>query len=321
MSRSTYTPIMTYTGAGNLAVYSFSFKIEALAQLLIKEYNTLGVETQSVRGTDVTYLSGVTFDAVEGSGVVTLAANLTTGYTLKILLANDAPTQPTEWREKFGFNLKGFEMAIDWVAGSVMRNAYLAQRSMRLSDYTLLSAFDPTLPIEVTDAVSQTIVTNAAGTALKIGPTASEIAAAQAYAVAAAASAAAALASEVAAAASAAAAALSAASSYSEWVEHAITDAQAATALTGETIDGTVYSAKFYEYEIIRGTTVFVNGTFALQYINSTWRVVTGAALTTIAHGVTITVTQATTIGTVKAALDTGAGSGTLKLSSRSIPV
>jgi hypothetical protein len=60
MSRAAYTPIMTYTGAGNLAVYTFSFKITALVQLLVVEYDTNGLETQRVRGTDTSYLSSGT---------------------------------------------------------------------------------------------------------------------------------------------------------------------------------------------------------------------------------------------------------------------
>lgn len=209
MSRSTYTPTVDYTGTGLLAVYTFPFKIEELSQLLVVEYDDAGLETQRVRGTDVTYLSGVVFDAVEGAGTVTLAANLTTDYKLILLLANDSPTQPTELKNKFDFTLKKFENALDWIAGAVARVAYLSQRSVKLSDYTDETAFDPTLPIEVTDAISQSIMTKADGTGFQIGPDISAISGAAASAAAAAVSAADSAAEAVAAAASAVAAATS----------------------------------------------------------------------------------------------------------------
>ena len=42
--------------------------------------------------------------------------------------------------------------------------------------------------------------------------------------------------------------------------EHAVTDAQSATDLTGETIDFATYSSVDYDFEILRGTTVIANG-------------------------------------------------------------
>jgi len=106
MSRPTYAPKETFVGAGNLAVYTFNFKIEALAQLLVIEVDDNGVETQRVLGTDTSvYLSGVVFDSVEGGGTVTLLANLPTDFTLILLQANDLPTQTFEFRNKTSFTL------------------------------------------------------------------------------------------------------------------------------------------------------------------------------------------------------------------------
>ena len=52
----------------------------------------------------------------------------------------------------------------------------------------------------------------------------------------------------------------------------------------------------------------------AMQYLNGTWRVLTGASVANEAHGVTFSVNQTTTNGQLRAALDSGAGSGDIKL-------
>jgi hypothetical protein len=106
----------------------------------------------------------------------------------------------------------------------------------------------------------------------------------------------------------------------SPWVEHAVTDAQAATNLTGETIDFDDYSSVFYEVEIIRGTAYFANGNIAIQDVNGTGRLVTGSMLALEAHGVTFSITQASTVCQLRAALSTGPGNGTIKLKKNLIP-
>lgn len=97
-------------------------------------------------------------------------------------------------------------------------------------------------------------------------------------------------------------------------VEHAVTDGQTATDLTDETVDADDYSSAFYIAEIIRGTTVVSTFQFALHDLNGTWRLVTGASLSTTPHGVTLTISQTTTVAQLRAALDSGAGNGTIKL-------
>jgi hypothetical protein len=104
------------------------------------------------------------------------------------------------------------------------------------------------------------------------------------------------------------------------WVEHSVTDGQAATALTGETIDFASYSSVYYDVEIIRGTATFSNGSLAIQNVNGTGRVVTGASLALEAHGVTFSISQASTVCTLRAALSTGPGNGTVKLKKTLIP-
>ena len=149
MARASYIAKDKHTGLGNLAAYAFTFKIEAKSQLEVVEYNSSGVETQRVRGTDTsTYVSSVVFDAEAGGGTVTLLANLASGSKLYLILANDAPTQPTELRNKQAFVLKTIENAFDFMVGPIQRLAYLAARSLRVHD-NVSDSFDPKLPTPV----------------------------------------------------------------------------------------------------------------------------------------------------------------------------
>lgn len=100
----------------------------------------------------------------------------------------------------------------------------------------------------------------------------------------------------------------------SPWTEHAITDGQSATNLTGETVDFATYTSCMYECEIIRGTTVIANGHIAVQNLNGTGRVKTGAFMTDIAHGVTFSVSQSGMVCQLKAAATSGPGNGSIKL-------
>lgn len=92
---------------------------------------------------------------------------------------------------------------------------------------------------------------------------------------------------------------------------HSFTDGQSATSLTGETVNSASYKSVVYEFEIIRGTTVFANGRFSLQYLNSAWRIADGAYDGEI-HGLTFTL-SGTTTAQLRLAADVGAGNGTIK--------
>lgn len=109
--------------------------------------------------------------------------------------------------------------------------------------------------------------------------------------------------------------------SESPWAEHAVTDAMSATDLSGETVNFALYSSALYDVEILRGTTVIANGQIAVQNLNGTGRVVTGAFIAAEAHGVTFSVSQAALVAQLRAATSTGPGAGTIKLSRRLIPV
>lgn len=104
---------------------------------------------------------------------------------------------------------------------------------------------------------------------------------------------------------------------WSAYSEHAVTDGQSATDLSGESFLSATYSSVDYDFEIIRGTTVNANGTFSLQKQNGTWRISLGPYRGDI-HGVTFTL-SGTTTQQLRAALNSGAGNGTIKLSRRLI--
>jgi hypothetical protein len=93
---------------------------------------------------------------------------------------------------------------------------------------------------------------------------------------------------------------------------HSVTDGQAATNLTGETVDGTVYTSAVYQVEIIRGTAYFSSGDLSLHYKNSTWELVLGGMRGDDTE-VTFTVSQTGSTAQLRAALSSGPGSGTIK--------
>ncbi len=91
---------------------------------------------------------------------------------------------------------------------------------------------------------------------------------------------------------------------------HAFTAGQSDTDLTGETVDSAVYTSAVYEFEIIRGTTIFANGRIALQYLNSTWRIADGGYLGE-EHGLTWSL-SGTTTAQLRVAANAGSN-GTIK--------
>jgi len=104
---------------------------------------------------------------------------------------------------------------------------------------------------------------------------------------------------------------------FSAFTSHSVTDGQSASNLSGETFLSATYSAVDYFFEIIRGTTVNATGEFSAQKQNGSWRIALGPYRGDI-HGVTFTL-SGTTTQQLRAALNTGAGNGTIKLSRRLI--
>jgi hypothetical protein len=103
-------------------------------------------------------------------------------------------------------------------------------------------------------------------------------------------------------------------SSSSVMTRFSVTSGQSATNLSGESYSGTQYTSIQYSFEIQQGTTIFSNGTFWVQYLNSTWQIVLGETFDNgTTNGVTFSVTQSTTFFQLKAA-ESGLGNGTIKL-------
>jgi hypothetical protein len=103
-------------------------------------------------------------------------------------------------------------------------------------------------------------------------------------------------------------------SPYSYPTKYTVTSGQSATNLSGETIDGAVYTSAFYQFEIQQGATIFSSGHFVMQYLNSTWQLIMGETIDNgTSTGVSFSCTQSTTVGQIQAA-ESGLGNGTIKL-------
>lgn len=213
MSISEFNVKEQWIGTADTSDYTFDFTIQDELHLLIYMQDDTGaiVDGYPVRGDDTTVLTGVIFDAVAGGGTISLVDDLPDSYVLTALMANDAPTQASEFKGKGSFTLSNIELALDFLACQIQRLAYLTQRSVKLSDVDDSDVFDSSLPAGAVDEAGATIVINADGDGYDFGATLTQIADASTYAAQALASQVAALASQVAAAASATAAAASAA--------------------------------------------------------------------------------------------------------------
>src|SRR5690606_14819709 len=124
----------SFIGTGSVSQYTFDFKIEDLSHLEVVLANSEGMEVTRVRGDDTEVLDSVTFDNIRGGGTVTLKENLESGWTMLLLLANDVPTQPYEFRRLNSFSLPLFERAMDFFTGALQRVSYLVGKSIKLND-------------------------------------------------------------------------------------------------------------------------------------------------------------------------------------------
>ncbi len=300
--------IEKYTGSGALSAYTFDFKIADLTQIEIIVLDNTGLQTEDVLGTDTTYLSSVTFDAINGGGTVNLKVALPASYTICLIYCDDAPVQSYTFRDQLSFSLEQFEMALDAIAGPLQRVAWLVKRCIRLDDSvdTLATPFNMEIPISALQT-GRAIIVNATGDGFGVGPNATDIANAQANAAS--------------AAASAAAVAAGVSQAFISSGPFNITAGQAATDLAAETGDITVITSRFYVAEIFR-TGNFVGhqffsvfnagGTFVLIFDRE---VQGGGGAIGTPSGVTFTLRQpAGNLFYLRAAADSTWGDGTVKL-------
>jgi hypothetical protein len=102
-------------------------------------------------------------------------------------------------------------------------------------------------------------------------------------------------------------------SGLSAITKYSINDGAGPVNLSGQTVPGGTHTSAVYEYEIIRGITVFASGKFYLQYLNSTWRLEDAGSFGD-ASGATFAVTQVGDLAQLNVTFDVGAGNGTVKV-------
>lgn len=175
MSRDTYTPKHKYTGNNSLSEYTFDFKINHLDHLLVIVADTEGEELYRVRGSDNNFLSSVEFDPNEGGGTVYLKEILPTNWKLQLVLANDAPIQNFEFRNKTSFRLRSFEDALDLLMGAIQRLTFRAKQALRIHDLDDEDTFNPQLPPKIAEQNGRMIIVNNDGTGFDYGPSIEEL--------------------------------------------------------------------------------------------------------------------------------------------------
>ncbi len=209
-------------GTGDTVEYTFDFKITDPTHLLIYVQDDSGAVVQKIRGDDTDYLASLAYDSIDGGGTITLVDDLPSEYVMTMLLAPDEPDQPTAFPNKTSFSLDILEGVLDLIASQIQRVAYLAQRAIVLHDLDDIDAFDPTLPLGISDNPGGIVSVNEDGSGFEFVVTTGMIESAEGYAAL--------------AAASEAAAAISAADASTSADEAA---ASAAAALSGVTVYGT----------------------------------------------------------------------------------
>lgn len=149
---NTYQKFVSYVGAGNLATYTFPFKIKSADEILIMVFDTtLNTLVFSEAGNVLTNVTSVTFDAVNGAGSIVLPANLAVGRKLFIKLGTEAPSQDFQFREQSDFKLRQIEQGLDYCVMMIQRLFEKSSRALSFNDsasYTTgLSTEITTLPV------------------------------------------------------------------------------------------------------------------------------------------------------------------------------
>ena len=178
MSISSTTSVVRYTGNNTTPTYSYTFKIFEEGDLLVTSMNTSNVETVLALTTDYT----VSGEGDSGGGSITLVAgNLATGYILTIRRVNDL-VQETDIRNQGAYYPSVIEDQLDKMVMIDQQQQNEIDRSPKLPESTAIADFDITLPTDMVDNPSATIIINATGDGFEIGPTGTAISAAQGYA-------------------------------------------------------------------------------------------------------------------------------------------
>lgn len=191
MTISSLTNRVEYLGTGAVSTYAYPFKIFNEDDLLVVQVDTSDVETELIIDDDYT-VSGV--GTSTGGNITLVAGNLTSGYSL-IIRRKLSLVQSTDIRNQGSFFPEAHENQFDKFAMIHQQQQDELDRSFKISDAGDPADFDASVPREIIGQANVTIMTNATGDGMEVGPSAAAISAAAANAASAAASAASAAAS------------------------------------------------------------------------------------------------------------------------------
>lgn len=319
MSLTNVTVKATYPGNASTTEFAIPFDpiVDDSAETLVyirdegEDPVTETLQTEGA-GNDYTLTGAVSADDFND----TVTFNSAPAADQKVIIIRQLPLTQLLALTNSNFNAANVNQALDRLV------AMIQQLDEELSRCVKLSITEQEGEITFPDPVADKLVKfNSAGDDLEVTSfTGTDVENAEGYSTAAVDAQNAAEAAQAAAEAAQAAAEAAANQDWSAWVEHSVNDGQAATNLNDETVDGAVYSSAWYHYEIIRGTSVVASGTLALHYKNSTWSDPLMGLEFGDASGVTFSQQQSSTSTQLKAALNSGAGNGTIKLSRRLIP-
>lgn len=167
MSLSSAISRNDYIGNGATSVYSFTFKIQDASHIKVIKLDTSNIETVLNLNSDYT-ITGV--GSASGGSVTLLAGNLTSGYKLAIV-RNIPLKQETDIRNQGAFYPEIHEDVFDRLTSIDQQQQDSIDRSLRLPQSLNPSSFDMELPSNVVASPDSTIVINATGTGLEVGPT------------------------------------------------------------------------------------------------------------------------------------------------------
>lgn len=151
---------------GIQTVFTFDFKIVNPEHLLVLLYRPIdGALLWEARGNETTYFTTVLNDDLSGGSITTYDIPETDTQII-MLLADDAPTQPTKFTADTRYTMKKIEASLDILSGQVQRIRYLLDRSIRLPE-----KWTAELTTELAEVVPEAVpMVNEAGDAFILVP-------------------------------------------------------------------------------------------------------------------------------------------------------
>lgn len=176
-----------HIGTGALSEYPYTFRIFSDSDLLVTVRDTDDEETTLVLDTDYTVngagdAGGGTIDLIDaGQSWLDDDGELLADYA--IVLRRVRPlTQQTDIRNQGSFFPETHEDTFDHLLMVSQQINEENGRAVKNPETVPVSTFNPTLPTDIASSEGQALIVNEAGDGFAMGPTADQIAAAQAYA-------------------------------------------------------------------------------------------------------------------------------------------